>query len=649
MSTNLKYAMELIQSHVDSIQKELDVTKVALDERTHQLDQEITRNLKLNAELEKLRGDFARLYLDLNSQRRTNILNKSNRVGDALSNLATQEAKKREYMPSQLELEVSSNTVEKANADVSALKEHLEHPDVFNLTGLDEVYKTVLLKTKHLHKFLVSRLDIPRPKLTLCLTDEEVEIFLLAKREVISNLLPTNHSDSAEEIPLENQKDNTQNQLSDDYVTKSSVVKTFSPGKSEVFSNPGPMSSSDPVNEYLTDTSSNLYSEALYVTKNSLLCDIELPDSLQEIAILTIDIFGKLTDVSQVIGLSPKDKQRYNKPVAITLSALQAHLKKRIKAKSSLKLNFPPNEPMTQPKNRDPLEVLGSVQSYITQRGKLLTGWFIDFLPRNIIESIDPYTFSVRGSFFVRERHLDQLIKTITEWDENLGVNRKDSQSTAEPQQDSLSDREDSAQILNTEVKVLDEHFTFKFCNLKDEQLFSFNSEDQSIISFNLHHQYIKKTSTQLGGNFWESLKMFIALWAKTKMYKLPVKANENSQIAKAGFMKSLKECDEKTKQYTTEFTELPLSVLFDYRITQSGVIVLVNVSHPFNEAYVHTLTDIEKHIFIQIYAAWLFAERSSLSNSVENALKGTREMLGLYFYHLVDEINHGEDLFSAC
>ena len=500
MRDNLIEAMGLIRvsmSHINNLEKELEVTKAALGKKSEQLDQEVKKNIKLNAELEKLRSDFAQLSLESNRQKQENLSNKSNIASDELSNSSTQEKASIPYNPSQPGLEVPSDITEKTKPDLTLPKGELENPGSFNLTGLVESYKAVLLKTKHLHKFLVSRLDIHRPRLKLWLTDEEVETFLLAKSEVLSNHL----------------------------------------------------------------------------------------------------------------SISPS-----------------------------------PHKPLTASLGNEAYEVLGPVQTYRTQRGKLLTGWFIDFLPREVIESIDSYTFLVRGSFFVREKHQVELINTIAKWNKAQSVNEEEASETTKKNTVSVS--EYSIQRLNTQIEVLDKQFNFRFCTLTDNELFSFKLEEKTVIEFNLNHRYIKKASPKLSGIFWDSLKMFIALWAMAKVRGLSVNADENSQIAKARFMMCLKEHIEGCIQYHTEFIKLPSSVLFDSRSTESGMVLLVNDSHPFNETYVQPLHDIEKKIFIQIYAAWLHAERDTLSHATEKALKDTREMLGLHFYHLVDEINHGEDLF---
>lgn len=303
-----------------------------------------------------------------------------------------------------------------------------------------------------------------------------------------------------------------------------------------------------------------------------------------------------------------------------------------------------PHKSLRTSKDSDDLQVLGPIQSYRTQRGKLLAGWFIDFLPREVVQSIDPYTFLVKGRFFVREKYKSKLLQTISKWSKSQSVN--ETAFSEIKNKNNTSVLENSIQKLNTQIEVLDKLFTFRFSALKDDELFSFESVEKRVIAFNPNHQYIKKASPQSNGSFWDSLKMFIALWATAKVSGLSVNADENSQIAKGRFMRCLKEYMGGCIQYDTEFIKLPSSVLFDSRSTESGIVLLVNDSHPFNETYVQPLPDIEKNIFIQIYAAWLHAERDTLSNITENALKGTREMLGLHFYHLVDEINHGEELF---
>ncbi|MBE4367905.1 hypothetical protein HJ032_22155 [Vibrio parahaemolyticus] len=500
MRDNLIEAMGLIRvsmSHINNLEKELEVTKAALGEKSEQLDQEIKKNIKLNTELEKLRSDFAQLSLEFNRQKQANISNKRNLVGEELSNSTTQEKTSLPRTSSQPGLEVPSDITEKTKPALTLPKGEPENPDCFNLTGLVESQKVVLLKTKHLHKFLASNLDIHRPRLKLWLTDEEVETFLLAKREVLSN---------------------------------------------------------------------------------------------------------------------------------------------------HLSISSPPHEPLTTSKDSDVHQILGPIQNYRTQRGKLLAGWFIDFLPRAVVQSIDPYTFLVKGRFFVREKHQNKLLQTISKWDRAQSVNEEEAPETT--QNNTVSVSESSVHSLNTQIEVLDKQFTFRFCALTDDELFSFKSEEQTVIEFNLNHRFIKKASPQSNGSFWDSLKMFIALWATAKVSGLSVNADENSQIAKGRFMRCLKEYMGGCIQYDTEFIKLPSSVLFDSRSTESGIVLLVNDSHPFNETYVQPLPDIEKNIFIQIYAAWLHAERDTLSNITENALKGTREMLGLHFYHLVDEINHGEELF---
>lgn len=406
--------------------------------------------------------------------------------------------------------------------------------------------------------------------------------------------------------------------------------------------------------EILTDNTiqtPTLNSTSYYVTKATLLREVELPHFLIDIGKLTLETFGSNVSISQVLEINDRDRKKFPVPVGITLPGLKSHLKKRIKQRSPLKLETSETIKSTCPRqDTDSIvsvnkalstssslndnatqydSLLGPKAQYTTRKGKVLNGWLIDILPKEELKKIDPYTFKVDGRFFVRECYGDVLLNAIRSF-------MCTSQDTVHAGQ------EDSSSIL----KLLDEEFLFSNIRMASESvLFEFDEYTSNKILINTAHPYLQQASS-LSNDFWKSIRTFMVLWRLLKKMNLQNEAKEKISLARTQLMRTLTMYVEKKNIPIYKMCSLPSNVLFDVSSFSSGLLVHVNENHPFNEYYLMTLEQHEKETFFQIYAAWLHAEKETLSNSTEVALKVTRQLIGTEFYHLVDEIRHGSDLF---
>jgi hypothetical protein len=175
--------------------------------------------------------------------------------------------------------------------------------------------------------------------------------------------------------------------------------------------------------------------------------------------------------------------------------------------------------------------------------------------------------------------------------------------------------------------------------------LFDFDEHSPNKILINTTHPYFQQVST-LSHDFWNSIHTFMALWRLLKKMSLQNEAIEQISLARTQLMRTLTSYTVRQAAPFYKVESLPSNVLFDVSGFASGMIIHINESHPFNEHYLMPLNEHEKDTFIKIYAAWLHAEKQTLSNSTERALQTTRQLIGTEFYHLVDEVKHGNELF---
>ncbi|ROR25426.1 hypothetical protein EDB67_10476 [Vibrio crassostreae] len=472
--------------------------------------------------------------------------------------------------------------------------------DRFSLIDIPFAYRPVISKTQHLHRFLRSKIDAKTPKLQLWLNQSEVEKYYKAK-QVLLNIEPQTIESSRPETTI-------------------TAAASISSGTSS------------------------------YVTKDTLLRDVELPHFLVDIGKLTLEAFGPNLLISQVLDIDDIARRKFSVPVAVTLPGLKSHLKKRIKQRSALKLEIPGStssendavtslsdteaQTVTSSKNvsnNSPLHdpILGATSQYTTQKGRVLDGWYIDLLPEEKVRKIDPYTFKVEGRYFVRERYKDALLAAIRSF---TGGANHSVQVT----------QEDGDSILS----LLGEEFVF----VKNEMnsvtvLFEFDAHVPNKILINTAHPYLQQVST-LSHDFWNSIYTFMVLWLLLKKMNLQNEAIEQIALARTQIMRALTSFTDKQVAPIYKVKSLPSNVLFDVSSFASGMVIHVNESHPFNEHYLVPLKEHEKETFIKIYAAWLHAEKQTLSNSTELALQTTRKLIGTEFYHLVDEVKHGNELF---
>ncbi|WP_234495613.1 hypothetical protein [Vibrio maritimus] len=224
--------------------------------------------------------------------------------------------------------------------------------DVFTIKTLGLKHQDVMLRTKHIHKFLFSKLDIREPKLRLWLDDAQIVLFEEAKSALLQSV--QSNVQAEQDLPIVDSKEEN---------------------KAEI------------------------------VTGTTLLKNIEIPTHLANIVKLTLETFGEGVSVRQVMRFGEKERIEYKQPVSMSLKALVSHLKKRVKGKSSVKLT----QDSLELENR-----LGQLSTYTTMKGKELRGWFIGSLTKEQAFTIDPYTFERDGKYFIREKHGDVLWKQLS-------------------------------------------------------------------------------------------------------------------------------------------------------------------------------------------------------------------------------------------
>lgn len=583
MNSKLEEAIELIQgsmSQMESLKKELSDTRAVLDKKSRLLDLEVTKNIRLNEELEKLNAKVAKLTKSENAEPERIPI--TNRVSEVMAHRTK----------AVVEVTPSSQKTEVVEQDSS---------DTFGLLDVPFAYRSVISKTQHLHRFLRSKIDVKIPKLRLWLSQREVEKYYKAK-QVLLNIEP----------------------------------KTIESSKPAT-----------------TATASVSSSTSSYVTKETLLRDVELPHFLVDIGKLVLESFGANVPVAQVLDIDDIARRKFSVPVAVTLPALKSHLKKRIKQRSALKLEISGssessssvNDAATSMSDREEHTVtssssvvnnapqhdpiLGTTSQYTTQKGRVLDGWYIELLPEEKVREIDPYTFRVEGRYFVRERHQEALLAAIRSF---TGATNHSVQVA----------KEDGDSIL----LLLGEEFVFVKTEMDSESvLFEFDTYMPNKILINTAHPYLQQVST-LSHDFWNSIHTFMALWRLLKKMNLQSEAIEQIALARTQLMRTLTSYTDRQTAPFYKVQSLPSNVLFDVSSFASGMVIHVNENHPFNEHYLMSLNEHEKGTFIKIYAAWLHAEKQTLSNSTELALQTTRQLIGREFYHLVDEVKHGSELF---
>ncbi|WP_063649896.1 hypothetical protein [Aliivibrio fischeri] len=590
MNSKLNEAIEIIQrsmSHMESLQKELMDTRIALDKKSQELDIEIANNIKLNNAFEKLKEQYEKLSEPKTIE--SESISRSNRVSEAMAKYR----KGRSLSNNEQQV----NSVE----NVSSI--------TFSLDDVDPIYRSVLEKTKILHQFSLERLDVTLSKLKLWLNTQEIDAYQKAKSSIFLQKVTTKSN-----FLLNSQS----------YVTNV---------------------------EELPSTELNQT-----ISKESLFCNVELPLFLEEIGKLTLETFGDSITVSRVLDIGDTDRKKYSKPVALTLSGLKAHLKKRLKQRSSLRItngiedndigvpdkkildsNAKQELTLNVQKNTEidinTISILGPTSKYITKKGKELYGWYIDFLTEDKVRDIDPYTFAVDGRYFVRSKHHQALVTAVQIWSGNVIYDLGNNESVSEDS--NLS----SITLLGEEIVYA------KAIGLPSSVLFEVDAYSPSRILINFEHKYTHKIKTQ-SSRFWLTLKIFIGLWKLLKISGLSKEAIERSTYSWNHFMSELEFYVEKQITPLYKVQSLPSNVLFDSSFSNLEQIVIVNDKHPFNEEYLLPLNEEERILFIKLYAAWLVAEKQTLSNTTELALQSTRQLLGTEFFHLVDEIQYGEDIF---
>lgn len=585
MNSKLREAIEIIKgsmSQMESLQKELSDTRAVLDKKSQLLDLEVAKNIRLNEKVEKLNAQVVQLTKSEKAEPKR--ASTPNRVSEVMARRTKAVA----------QVTPSFQKTEEVEQDSS---------DRFNLIDIPFAYRSVISKTQHLHRFLRSKIDVKIPKLRLWLNQSEVEKYNKAK-QVLLNTEPQTIESSTP-------------------VTTGSSAASMSSGTSS------------------------------YVTKETLLRDVELPHFLVDIGKLTIEAFGPNLLVSQVLDIDDIARRKFSVPVAVTLPGLKSHLKKRIKQRSALKLETLGSSESTSSENyaatsisdkeahtltssnnvvnnaplHDP--ILGVTSQYTTQKGRILDGWYIDLLPEEKVRKIDPYTFRIEGRYFVRERYKEALLAAIRSF---TGADNHSVQVT----------KEDGDSILS----LLGEEFFFVKTEMNSVTvLFEFDAYVPNKILINTAHPYLRQVLT-LSHDFWNSIYTFMALWRLLKKMNLQNEAIEQIALARMQIMRALTSYTDKQAAPFYKVQSLPSNVLFDVSSFASGMVIHVNECHPFNEHYLMPLKEHEKETFIKIYAAWLHAEKQTLSNSTELALQTTRQLIGTEFYHLVDEVKHGNELF---
>lgn len=585
MNSKLEEAIEIIQSsmsQMESLQKELSETRAVLDKKSQLLDLEVVKNIRLNEELEKLNAKVIQLTKVEN--REPGRAPRPNRISEVMARRSMASA---EVTPISLKTEVVEQ----------------DPSDTFSLLDVPFAYRSVVSKTQNLHRFLCSKINITPPKLRLLLNQREVEMYYKAKQVLLN--------------------------------AKTKTIESPTPQTTEVA------------------TASVSRSISSHVTKETLLRDVELPHFLVDIGNLTLEAFGPNVLVSQVLDIDDIARRKFSVPVALTLPGLKSHLKKRIKQCSALKLDIPENSKGTSSEYDAATTVtvkessvvasshnvvnnvvlydsmLGATSQYTTQKGRVLDGWYIDLLPEEKVREIDPYTFKVDGRYFVREHHQEALLAAIRSF---IGAATHSVQVKTE--------------CVDSILSLLGEEFIFVKTKMKSEAaLFEFDAYVPNKILINIAHPYLQQVPT-LSHDFWNSIQTFMALWRLLKKMNLQNEAIEQIALARTQLMRTLTSFADKQIAPFYKVLPLPSNVLFDVSSFASGMIIHVNESHPFNEHYLMPLKEHEKEIFIKIYAAWLHAEKQTLSNSTERALQTTRQLIGTEFYHLVDAVKYGNEPF---
>lgn len=680
MIEKLKEAMAIVTtslSHIESLKKELNAIQLKLSKKSEELIDVTRRNIKLSDHLSSLKKDNAQLELKV-----TRLSEDNTSLKDELASL------KNARVP-----EVKASQPKKVEA-ISGKSDPLISDAKFRLNGLTGPVRQVVLKTRHIHDYTLSKLNISEQELRQCLFDSEIDTYRLAVariREIYTNRpeVPVKPAKTLQEpkcldatpgmqsFSLYDVSGNCRQVLRltkhiHNYLVSrldiselelrqcmdAKQIPTYQLAVRQILAK-----YSDAVKQANNDSLAKItpvepkiqeVTRATRVSKEIRLVFVEVPEFLEEIKRLTIDVFSSEISVGKTLELGLNERKQYPVPVAVTLSGLQSHLKKRIRNKSVVSLT---EKPIASPEAQDgeppkiPKEcpILGPTEIHVTHKGKELRGWFIDFLSKEEVTDIDPYTFVKEGRWFVREKWQKQLIDAIQAWS-NTSFNPAHEVKEVIPVEAPIEKRvtsnvasASSTELSVTSVKLLDTTFKLSAKKMPLDELFAVNKLN---VAINSSHPFLVIAKPCLSNQFWESFNAFVCLWAMVQNNGISASAVESSEKAKTYFSRALKIYASSKALYSVELGKLPHNQLFSYRSGAEGITVIVNNLHPFNENYLLRLSDAEQQVFAQMYSSWLYAEQTTLSDNAEQSLVFTRELLGTHFYHLVDEIMHGEEEF---